>query len=261
MQSPRKKNSNRPHFRLVRFFRNREPVVLAGLLVLVLAAWGFIELTDEVLEGSTDALDRWVVRSLRESGDAANPIGPTWMEEAGRDLTALGGIAVMLIAIASATGFLAINRAYRTLVVLLISTLSGIGVSLLMKSLFDRPRPDFVPHLSHVYTSSFPSGHSMMSAIVYLTLAALIAPVLRHFWLRFYALTIAVGLTVLVGISRVYMGVHYPTDVLAGWAAGLVWALTCWLIAHGVKSKSRCKSTFRTANQVRSWAQRPRRWR
>ncbi|QDV86342.1 phosphatase PAP2 family protein [Planctomycetes bacterium TBK1r] len=227
-----------PHLvRLVRFFRDREPIVLLGLLVVVLAAWGFIELTDEVLEGSTDSIDRWVVLSLRDSADVSDPVGPTWMEEAGRDLTALGGISVMLIAVVSAAGFLAINRAYRTMVVLVVSTLSGMGVSLWMKSLFARPRPDFVPHLSHVYTSSFPSGHSMMAALVYLTLAALIAPVLRHFWLRFYTLAVAVMLTVLVGISRVYMGVHYPTDVLAGWAAGLVWALACWLIARAVKTK------------------------
>ncbi|MDV6029291.1 MAG: phosphatase PAP2 family protein [Phycisphaera sp. RhM] len=226
-----------PHLvRLVRFFRDREPIVLLGLLVVVLAAWGFIELTDEVLEGSTDSIDRWVVLSLRDSADVSDPVGPTWMEEAGRDLTALGGISVMLLAVVSAAGFLAINRAYRTMVVLVVSTLSGMGVSLWMKSLFARPRPDFVPHLSHVYTSSFPSGHSMMAALVYLTLAALIAPVLRHFWLRFYTLAVAVLLTVLVGISRVYMGVHYPTDVLAGWAAGLVWALACWLIARAVKT-------------------------
>jgi undecaprenyl-diphosphatase len=232
-----KRISNEHLVAWIRYFRGREPIVLLGLLVVVLATWGFIELTDEVLEGSTDAFDRWSVMSLREKNDMSNPIGPTWMEEAGRDITALGGIAVMLIAIVSATGFLAISRAYRTMIVLLISTLSGMGASLAMKSLFDRPRPDFVPHLSHVYTSSFPSGHSMMSAVVYLTLAALIAPILTHFWSRFYVIAVAVGLTGLVGISRVYMGVHYPTDVLAGWAAGLTWAMICWLIARWVKPK------------------------
>ncbi len=221
----------------VRYFRGREPIVLLGLLVVVITTWVFIELTDEVIEGSTDAFDRWAVMSLREKSDLSDPIGPTWMEEAGRDVTALGGIAVMLIAIVTAAGFLAISRAYRTMIVLLISTLSGMGASLAMKSLFDRPRPDFVPHLSHVYTSSFPSGHAMMSAVVYLTLAALISPILTHFWSRFYVIAVAVGLTVIVGLSRVYMGVHYPTDVLAGWAAGLTWAMMCWLIARWVKPK------------------------
>ncbi|TWU38811.1 phosphatidylglycerophosphatase B [Novipirellula aureliae] len=220
--------------------------MLLVFLVVVLAAWGFIELTDEVLEGSTDSFDRWAVRSLRDANDPANPLGPSWLEEAGRDVTALGGVAVLLIAIASAAGFLAIIRAYRTMIMLLVSTLSGMGASLLMKSLFARPRPDFVPHLSHVYTSSFPSGHSMMAAVVYLTLATLIATVLRHYWLRFYVIAVAVGLTMLVGISRVYLGVHYPTDVLAGWSAGLVWALACWLIIRGTKPRPERKSPWIT---------------
>ncbi|QDT04697.1 undecaprenyl pyrophosphate phosphatase [Rubripirellula lacrimiformis] len=224
---------------LVRFFRGREPIVLLGLLMLTLAVWGFIELTDEVLEGSTDAFDRWAVQSFRHPNELDRPIGPSWMAEVGRDITALGGIAVLLIAICTSAGFLAINRAYRAMIVLIISTLGGMGTSLLLKSWFDRPRPDFVPHLSQVYTSSFPSGHSMMSAVVYLTLAAIVAPVLRTFWLRFYVIGVAVALTVLVGVSRVYMGVHYPTDVLAGWAAGLAWALMCWLMARTIVEKSK----------------------
>ncbi len=232
METGRREKLHRSFLKVVRYLRGREPVVLVGLLVVVLTTWGLVELTDEVLEGGTDSFDRWAVLNLRDPGDLSDPIGPLWVEEAGRDLTGLGGIAVLMIAITSAAGFLAVSRAYRTMIVLLLSTVSGIAVSLLLKSFFARPRPDFVPHLSNVYTSSFPSGHSMMSAIVYLTLAALIAPVLRHFWLRFYAIAVAVGLTVLVGVSRVYMGVHYPTDVLAGWAAGLVWALACWLIAR-----------------------------
>ncbi|WP_044302843.1 phosphatase PAP2 family protein [Rhodopirellula sallentina] len=225
------------HRRLIRYVRGREPIAMAGLLAIVLLSWGFVELAGEVTEGDTATFDRWAVESLRRSDDLSRPIGPEWMAEAGRDLTGLGGIPVLLIAIAASAGFLVINRSYRLLAVLLASTLGGIAVSLLMKQWFARPRPDIVRHLSHVYTSSFPSGHSMMSAVVYLTLAALIAPVLRHFWVRVYVIGVAVLLTFLVGISRVYMGVHYPTDVLAGWSAGLVWALLCWMITRAVPVK------------------------
>lgn len=226
-----------PHWlgRFVRFVRGREPIVLLGLLVVLVAGWGFVALAGEVFEGDTQALDQWSVRSLRHPGDLARPIGPPWLAEVGRDLTALGGTAVLLLAIVTTAGFLLIERAYRMLGILLVSTLGGVSVSLLMKHFFDRPRPDIVPHLSQVYTNSFPSGHSMMSAIVYLTLAALVAPRLRSFWIRFYVIAVAVLLTMLVGISRVYMGVHYPTDVVAGWAAGLVWALTCWLVARAIQ--------------------------
>ena len=115
--------------------------------------------------------------------------------------------------------------------ILILSTTSGIAISLVLKSLFARPRPDIVPHLAEVYTSSFPSGHAMMSDVVYFTLAAIIAPVLKRFWLRFYVMTLAIFLSGLVGLSRVFMGVHYPTDVLAGWAAGATWAITCWLVS------------------------------
>ncbi len=219
---------------IIRFIRGREPIILIATLVAVLGVWGFVELADEVLEGSTGRLDRWVVRQMRTADDASDPIGPRWLGEMGRDITALGGTGVLTMWIVGGAGFLAIHRAYRRMTFLVISTLTGIGASFLLKRFFDRPRPDAVPHLSDVYTSSFPSGHSMMSALVYLTLAALIAPVLKQFRLRVYILSVALLLTFLVGVSRVYMGVHYPTDVLAGWAAGLVWASICWLIARSI---------------------------
>jgi undecaprenyl-diphosphatase len=124
----------------------------------------------------------------------------------------------------------------------LAATIGGTLVSIGLKSFFSRPRPDLVPHLTHVATSSFPSGHSMLSAVVYLTLGSLLAAIMPNLKLKIYVLSVAIILSVFVGISRIYLGVHYPTDVLAGWLAGLVWALMCWLIARWLQVHGQVES-------------------
>lgn len=207
-----------------------QPLVLLSLLTLVLAIWGFSELTDEVFEGETQTFDEWMIRALRDPANPARPRGPSWMAEVGRDLTALGGVTVLTLMTLAVLGYLLLTRNHRTMIFVLIATVGGTALTYGMKFAFDRPRPELVPHLSHVYTSSFPSGHSMMSAAVYLTLATLLSTVLRRRRLKVYVLCIALLTSFLVGLSRVYMGVHYPTDVLGGWAVGLAWALLCWLV-------------------------------
>jgi undecaprenyl-diphosphatase len=117
------------------------------------------------------------------------------------------------------------------------ATSSGFALSVALKALFRRPRPEVVPHLMRAYSSSFPSGHSMISAVVYLTLGVLLAQLVHRRLLKFYFLMLAVLLTVLVGVSRVYLGVHYPTDVLAGWTAGLVWAVLGWLVQRALQRR------------------------
>jgi undecaprenyl-diphosphatase len=147
-------------------------------------------------------------------------------------MTALGGVAVLAMITLGVVGFLWIQKKYHAMWLVVVAMAGGLIISTLLKNVFARPRPQLVTHLSHVYTSSFPSGHSMLSAVVYLTLGALLARFIEGRWSKFYFLSIAMLLTFLVGISRVYMGVHYPTDVLAGWTAGLVWAVLCWLVAR-----------------------------
>jgi undecaprenyl-diphosphatase len=172
------------------------------------------------------------LRAMRRADDPSRPIGPRWLPEVGRDLTALGGVAVLSLTTVFVAGYLLIVRKYHAMWLVLAATLGGLLISTLLKHLIDRARPDLVPHLSHVYTSSFPSGHSMLSAVVYLTLGALLTRLASERRVKLYFLAAALLLTFLVGVSRVYMGVHYPTDVLAGWTAGLVWALLCWLVAR-----------------------------
>ena len=208
-----------------------ERVVLVPLLVLIIGVWFFVELADEVLEGSTQRFDDWAVRAMRTPENPSNPIGPAWLEELARDFTAMGGVAVLLLTIAIVTGFLFLQRKRRSAWFVLAASLGGLLASLALKQLYQRERPQIVPHLSTVYTHSFPSGHSMLSAAIYLTLGALLARTVQDRATRLYCVSVACLITVLVGISRVYLGVHYPTDVLAGWAAGGSWAVLCWVIA------------------------------
>ncbi len=217
--------------------RNIEIGSLLLLCVIVAAVWSFAELTDEVLAGATLGLDRDILLAMRMPGDLSDPIGSVHVEEMARDLTALGGTVVITGVTLIAAGFFLMRRSLGSMVYLLVAVGGGIALSSIGKEIFDRPRPDFLPHGSLVYTASFPSGHSMMAAVAYLTLGALIARVLPQRRQKAYVLSITITLTVLVGISRVYLGVHWPTDVAAGWLAGAAWAVACMLVARILSRK------------------------
>lgn len=213
---------------------------LATLLLMVAVAggvWCFVELADEVTEGDTQNFDRAILLAFRNPDDLSDPIGPKWVEEIGRDVTALGGVAILTSITFAASGFLWLRKQVRTALFLLIAVGSGMLVSSAMKRAFDRPRPDLVPHGAYVYTRSFPSGHSAMSAVTYLTLGALLARVQSQRRLKAYLLIVGALTTIAVGISRVYLGVHWPTDVLAGWTVGASWAAACWLVLRHLQGK------------------------
>jgi undecaprenyl-diphosphatase len=210
------------------------PWTLVAIAVAAMLAWGFIVLLEEVSEGDTRAVDEAIILAFRVPGNPADPIGEPWFEEAMRDITALGSAPTLIIAVLAVVGFLALAKAWRPAIFTLLASGGGLLLSSLLKYTIDRPRPDLVPHGNLIYTSSFPSGHSMMSAVVYLTLAALVTRLIERKRLKGYALAVAMILTLLVGVSRIYLGVHWPSDVLAGWAAGAAWALGCWLIARRI---------------------------
>jgi undecaprenyl-diphosphatase len=215
-------------------------VELVPLLAIVLVAggvWLFAEVADEVTEGETRQIDEAILLAMRNPADPSDPLGPRWLEEMQRDYTALGGVGVLSLLTLTVSAFLALHGKGRAAALVLIAVAGALLLSTLLKSGFQRPRPELVPHGSHVYTSSFPSGHSMMSATTYLTLGALLARVQPRRRLKILLLGFAVLLTLIVGCSRVYLGVHWPTDVLAGWTAGGVWALICWLVARRLQQK------------------------
>jgi undecaprenyl-diphosphatase len=216
--------------RAVRVAGQELPLVLAILLIAG-GLWAFVWVSEEVIEGDTRAADKTVLLALRSPADRGDPIGPGWVEELGRDATALGGVGVLTYITLAVAGFLALQGKGRAAIFVIIAIACGITLSFALKAGFDRPRPDLVSHGSIVYTASFPSGHSMMSAVVYLTLGALLARFQTRRRLKAYVIVLAVLITLIVGASRVYLGVHWPTDVLAGWAAGASWAMLCWAVA------------------------------
>jgi undecaprenyl-diphosphatase len=203
---------------------------------LAAGVWMFAELADKVMEGGTQKLDRTLLLALRRPGDL-QPIGSPAVQDAARDVTALGGVTVLGLLTVSTGLFLTLDGKKHMALFLFGSVAGGMLVSVLLKDVFERPRPDLVPHAAYASHSSFPSGHSMMSAITYLVLGALLARSQDRKRLKAYFLLTAVFVTVLVGVSRVYLGVHWPTDVLAGWTAGAVWALLCWLLARWLQSR------------------------
>jgi undecaprenyl-diphosphatase len=204
---------------------------LVPLALIAAGTYVFLHVASEVGEGGTHALDTRLLLALRSPGDPADPIGPIWLEELVRDITSFGGVGILAMITAAVAGYLALARSGRDAVVLLLAVGGGELLASLLKLDYDRPRPDIVPHGMAVLTSSFPSGHAMLSATTYLTLGALLARAQPERRLKAYLLAIAILLTLMVGASRVYLGVHWPTDVLAGWAAGASWAILCWLVA------------------------------
>jgi undecaprenyl-diphosphatase len=211
-------------------FQRPEVRLLAAVLIPAGLLFLFIKLAGEVMEGETLAFDNAILLALRSTGNTADPIGPVWLEAVMRDLTALGSTAVLTIITLAMAGLLLITRHPRLSALLVLAVSLGTILSNTLKYVLARPRPDFVAHAVDVHTTSFPSGHAMLSAVTYLTIGALLARD-QPFYAKIYILCVAILVSVLVGISRVYLGVHYPTDVLAGWAIGGAWACLWWLIA------------------------------
>jgi undecaprenyl-diphosphatase len=217
--------------RFLSWLGSHELAVLLAIGAIAAGVWVFTAIADEVREGQADSIDRTLLMAMRKPG-SLDPVGPPVMHEIARDITALGGIFILGSLTGMTAAFLALDGKRRMALFVLACVVSGVLVSVGLKELFQRERPDLVPHGSYVSSPSFPSGHSMMSAVTYLALGALLARSQKQRRLKAFFILSAGLLTFLVGLSRVYLGVHWPSDVLAGWTAGAVWALVCWLAAR-----------------------------
>ncbi|RUM97117.1 phosphatase PAP2 family protein [Pseudaminobacter arsenicus] len=216
-----------------------EFIVLLALLVIAGGLWGFVELMEVARDAEPHGFDTEILLAFRVAGDPSSPIGPAWMEEAVRDVTSLGGTVVLIFITLSTIVYLLLARKPAAALFVFAAIAGGQILSSVLKLGIDRPRPDLVSHLVEVHTLSFPSGHAMLSAVTYLTLGALLTHILPDRATKLYVLFLAVLVTFCVGVSRIYLGVHWPSDVLAGWCAGTAWAMLCWLIARWFLKRER----------------------
>ncbi len=205
---------------------------LLVLLLIFVIFWSVLGVSDLAERGRIQQFDEWVLSIVRQAEDPMQLRGPEWLKDFMRDITALGGAPVLTLITLGVIGYLILQKSYRSLWLVIVATVTGLLMSFLLKFYFIRPRPDIVPLLMTETTPSFPSGHSMMSAVVYLTLAALLTRLETSNKARLYTISLAFFVVFLVGISRVFLGVHYPTDILGGWTFGLAWAMFCWYVAR-----------------------------
>lgn len=225
--------------RLMTKLSRSETRLFASLLIIAGLLLAFGLLAGEVIEGETLPFDRRLLLALRQAGNPGVQIGPSWLPEMMRDISALGSTFVLGLILLAVTGYLLLVRKRAAAWLMMGAVLSGVISNNLLKLSFARPRPDLVTPAVRVFTASFPSGHATMSAITYLTVGALLARTHSELSVRIFFMTLAGLLTVLVGVSRVYLGVHYPTDVLAGWCIGTAWAMGCWVLMTWLQNRGK----------------------
>ena len=202
-----------------------ETKALVLWLALVALVWLFFRVASEVSEKETDALDNKILFLLRAPGNPSVPVGPLWLQEAMRDITALGGFTLLTIIVIAAVTALLLHKRRLPAAVLTATVILAHLSSDVLKIFYDRARPDAALHAVRVYSQSFPSGHATMAATTFLTLAVIVSTLETSRRDKLVAFALAAAATIAVGFSRVYLGVHWPSDVLAGWIAGGSWAL------------------------------------
>jgi undecaprenyl-diphosphatase len=215
-------------FKTLRFIARRVRNIYAvvgifialGTLVAIVATYVFAEIAGKVREGETQVFDETVLRYVETHHSP-------FLDRAMLEITFLGtGLIVMTIVLVSGM-FLWLTKHKHSALLLIVATAGGMLLNGLLKAGFDRPRPQVFEWAQHTVSSSFPSGHAMSAATVYMTVAYLAARLQRRRLSRILTLLAATIVVVLIAVSRLYLGVHYPSDVAAGITIGIAWAALC----------------------------------
>ncbi len=228
-------------YKKIRSFVVAEYSVLIGLAIATALIWAFVGLADEVSEGDTHVVDTAILQIFRSQDDPSQMIGSFWFQEAIRDITSLGSFSLLTIILVFVVLLLAIRKQVAEAALVAVAVISGTIISQFLKGFFERSRPEF-SSIAEQLSASFPSGHAMLSAVTYLTIGALLARFTSRLRLKIFFFAAAIILTVMVGVSRVILGVHYPSDVVAGWALGAGWALICSTVTFFLQERGQVKS-------------------
>jgi undecaprenyl-diphosphatase len=216
-----------------------EIAALSALFVVTAGITIFADLAEDMREGDGQAFDQSILSAMRPHADLSDAWGPWWLEEAAADLTSLGGIAVLTLFATIVILFLFLQRKHLSALLLLVGLGGGVVLSEGLKSVFERDRPPQIYQAVDTINASFPSGHALLSAVFYLSIAVMLTRAFPERRFKAYVLGVGVALTLIVGMTRIYLGAHWATDVFAGWSVGAAWAMTLWLVSYGIARRQR----------------------
>lgn len=227
---------------------------LAALFIMAFGALTFADLAEDMREPDGQMFDARVLYALRPyADDPSRPWGPWWLKEAASDLTSLGGISVLALFATIVVVFLLIQRKWLSSALLVLGLIGGVALSEGLKAIFERDRPPVIYQATETINASFPSGHALLSAVFYLSLGVMLTRAFPEKRFKAYVLGVGVLITLIIGITRIYLGAHWASDVFAGWSVGAAWAMALWLVSYAVARRQKRRHAVlqdQTAPQV-----------
>lgn len=214
-----------------------EIAAVGAFFIVVLGVAFFVELADDMTEGDGRAFDQAVLHWMQPV--AGQPRGPWWLHEAATDITSLGGVAVLTLFALIAVAFLLIQKKRLSALLLVVGLAGGVALSEGLKAVFERERPPVAYQAVETLNASFPSGHALLSTVFYLSLGVMLTRAFPQRRLKAFVLGAALVIAMLIGLTRVYLGAHWASDVLAGWSVGAAWAMALWLAAYAVARRQK----------------------
>lgn len=215
-----------------------EFTALGALMVVALGALTFGDLAEDLKKPGQEAFDLRILHALRPyADDPSRPWGPWWLKEAASDLTSLGGISVLTLFATIAIIFLLIQRKRLSALLLVLGLAGGVALSEGLKAAFERERPPSPFQAVETINASFPSGHALLSTVFYLSLGVMLTRAFPERRFKIYVLGVAILIALLIGLTRIYLGAHWATDVFAGWSVGAAWAMALWLVSYAIERR------------------------